>query len=236
MTAAERGPASVARERGRVTACTLALNYLPIAQLLLGAAVVGWRARSLPSVILWSAAWLYLVPPLACRVTLLLFGRPEGRRLTQGTRAYQVWWFTHQWQVVFNRLPGLEELLRLVPGLYALWIRAWGGQVSPWAYWGPGSLVVDRYLVAVEAGAVIGMGAGLTGHIGYLSADGIFLVDVAPPRVGRGAIMGTRSGLGPGAELTPHQVLPAGRLIPPFVRWDGTAKRAILDTAGGVVA
>lgn len=233
MTAAERGPANIARDRARVTAYTLAMNYLPIAQLLLGAAVVGWRATSLPSALFWSVAWLYLVPPVVSRVTLLLFGRPEGRALTQDTRAYKVWWFTHQWQVVFNRLPWLEELLRLVPGLYALWIRSWGGRVSPWAYWGPGSLVVDRYLVVVEAGAVIGMGAGLSGHIGYLSADGAFLVDVAAPRVGRGAMMGARSGLGPGAELAPQQVLPAGRMMPPFVRWDGTAMRAIGETAAG---
>jgi len=237
MTAAERGPASIARDRARVTGYTLALNYIPLTQLLLGAAFVAWRAQSLRSVLLWSAAWLYLVPPVVTRVTLLLLGRPEGRGLTQDARAYKVWWFTHQWQVVFNRLPWLEELLRLVPGLYALWIRAWGGRVSPWAYWGPGSLVVDRYLVVVEAGAVIGMGAGLTGHIGHLSADGTFLVDVAAPRVGRGAMMGARSGLGPGAELAPQQVLPAGRMMPPFVRWDGTAMRAIGETAaGGVVA
>ena len=181
-------------------------------------------------------AWLYLVPPLVCRSTLLLFGRPQGRSLTQETRAYKVWWFTAQWQVVFNRLPWLEELLRLVPGLYALWIRLWGGRVSPWAYWGPGSIVVDRYLVIVEAGAVIGMGAGLTGHIATLAADGTYTVDVAAPRVGQGAIMGTRSGLGPGAELAAHQVLPAGRMIPPFVRWDGTAKRKLFEDAGDAVA
>jgi hypothetical protein len=237
MTGSERGPAVTGRRRAGVTAYSLALNYLPLAQLVLGAAFVAWRAQSLRSVLLWSAAWLYLVPPVVCRFALLLFGRPEGRELTQDRRAYKVWWFTHQWQVVFNRLPWLEELLRLVPGLYALWIRSWGGRVSPWAYWGPGSLVVDRHLVVVEAGAVIGMGAGLTGHIGTLAADGTYLVDVAAPRVGRGAIMGARSGLGPGAELAPHQVLPAGRMIPPFVRWDGTAMRAIGETAaGGVVA
>jgi hypothetical protein len=227
-----------AAERGRVGGFTLALNYLPLVQLLLGAAVVGSVAGSLRARFWWSLAWLYLVPPLACRMTLLVCGRPQGRGLTQETRAYKVWWFTHQWQVVFNRLPWMEELLRLVPGLYALWIRLWGGRVSPWAYWGPGSIVADRHLVIVEAGAVIGAGAGLTGHIATLAKDGSFTVDVAAPRVGRGAIMGTRSGLGPSAELAPHQVLPAGRLIPPFVRWDGTSKRSILADAdaGGAVA
>jgi hypothetical protein len=233
MSAAPSTAAGRSADRARLGAFTLALNYLPLVQLVVGAAVVGSLAGSLRSRLLWSAAWLYLVPPLACRLTLVAFGRPQGRGLTQDTRAFKVWWFTHQWQVVFNRLPWLEELLRLVPGLYALWIGLWGGQVSPWAYWAPGSIVVDRHLVIVEAGAVIGMGAGLTGHIGNLTADGTYTVDIAAPRVGRGAIMGTRSGLGPSAELAPHQVLPAGRLVPPFVRWDGTGKRPILENAVG---
>jgi hypothetical protein len=219
--------------RGHVTAFTLALNYLPLAQLATGALVVASLASSRSARLLAAAAWLYLVPPCVCRLTLFAFGRPQGRGLTQDTRAYKVWWFTHQWQVVFNRLPWLEELLRLVPGAYALWIGMWGGSVSPWAYWAPGSIVVDRHLVIVERGAVIGMGAGLTGHIASLRADGTFTVDIAAPRVGRGAIMGTRSGLGPSAELADHQVLPAGRLIPPFMHWDGHAKRPLLEAVSG---
>ncbi|HUR20322.1 MAG TPA: hypothetical protein VMZ90_05895 [Vicinamibacterales bacterium] len=227
MTATESRAAGNAGERVRITTFTLALNYLPLVQLLTGAAVVLAVGSSARSRFFIAAAWLYLVPPLMCRLTILVFGRPQGRGLTQETRAYKVWWFTHQWQVVFNRLPWLEELLRLVPGLYALWIRLWGGKVSPWAYWGPGSIVADRHLVIVEEGAVIGMGAGLTGHLGHLAADGIYTVDIAAPCVGRGAIMGTRSGLGPSAELAPNQVLRAGRLIPPYVRWDGRAKKAL---------
>jgi hypothetical protein len=220
----------------RPTAFTLAMNYLPLAQLLAGAALVSALAGSRRAALVWSAGWLFLLPPAVCRLTFLLWGRPHGRGLTQETRAYKVWWFTHQWQVVFDRLPWIEELLRLVPGLYALWLRLWGATVSPWVYWGAGSLVVDRPLLVVEAGSVIGGYAGFTGHLGALAADGTYTVDVAPPRVGRGAIMGTRSGLGPGAELAAHRVLPAGRLIPPFMRWDGKAKHPIPEAPGAADA
>ena len=209
MTAVEQHKATAG---GRITGFTLALNYLPLAQLLLGAAVVASQATSFGSGVLWSAAWLFILPPLVCRLTLLVLGAPHGRALTQETRAYRVWWFVHQWQVVFNRLPWIEELLRLVPGLYALWIFLWGGQVSPLVYWAPGSLVTDRPLVIVGAGAVIGMGAGLAGHAGTLAPDGSYRIDIAAPRVGRGAMMGARSGLGPGAELAPGALLPAGLL------------------------
>lgn len=94
----------------RITGYTLALNYLPLAQLLAGVAFVVSQATSLTAAVLWSLAWIYLLPPLVCHAVLLVFGRPSGRGLTQETRAYKVWWFTYQWQIVFNRLPWLEEI------------------------------------------------------------------------------------------------------------------------------
>lgn len=224
MTAAEQAQAA---DPGRITTFALALNYLPVAQLLLGAVAILVLASSTASALLLAAAWLYLLPPAICRLTLAAFGTPCGRGVAQESSAFKIWWFVHQWQVVFNRLPWLEELLRLVPGLYALWIWMWGGRVSPLAYWGAGALVVDRPLVIVEAGAIIGMGAALTGHLGVRGADGLYRIDIAPPHVGPGAIMGARSGLGPGAALAANRMLPAGRLIPPFTRWDGSAKRGL---------
>lgn len=227
MTAAEHAQAA---SSGRITPVVLVPNYLPAAQLLLGAVVVVSLASSTASALLLAAAWLYLLPPAVCRFTLAAFGTPYGRGLTQDARGFKVWWFLHQWQIVFDRLPWLEELLRLVPGLYALWLRVWGGRVSPLVYWGAGSLVVDRPLVIVEAGAIIGMGAALTGHLGVRDADGVYRVDIAAPHVGSGAIMGARSGLGPSAELAADRMLPAGRLIPAFTRWDGSGKRGLPAT------
>lgn len=230
MTAVDRP--RTAEHRG-ITSYTLALNYLPITQLLVGAGVVASQASSTGAIIAWSAAWLLLLPPLVCRLTLLMFGMPHGRGLSQDARAYKVWWFVQQWQVVFNRLPWIEELMRLVPGLYALWIFLWGGRVSPLVYWAPGALVIDRPLVIVEAGAVIGTGAGLAGHAGTLAPDGSYRIDIAAPRVGAGAIVGARSGLGPGAELAPGTLLPAGRMLKPFTAWDGSARRSVAARDGG---
>ena len=99
-------------------------------------------------------------------------------------------------------------------------------------FWAPGSFVVDRPLVIVEAGAIIGTDAGLAGHAGMIASDGTYRIDIAAPRVGRGAMMGTRSGLSAGAELAPSQMLPAGRMIKPFMRWDGSVKRGIAPAAG----
>src|SRR3954469_6084826 len=86
MTATDQGAPPL-------TFYTLALNYLPLVQLATGAVLVTTQTASPGALILGALAWIYLVPPLVCRLTLLLFGRPQGRALTQHDRAYKVWWF-----------------------------------------------------------------------------------------------------------------------------------------------
>src|SRR5262249_32827235 len=132
--------------RARITGYTLALHYLPLAQLVAGAAFVYWQATSVTAAIAWALAWLYLVPPLVCRLTIALFGRPQGRGLTQQSRAYKVWWFTYQWQVVFNRVPWLDEILRPAPRPFAFLDFFAGRPVSPLGYFTPGSLAVPPAL------------------------------------------------------------------------------------------
>jgi hypothetical protein len=63
---------------------------------------------------LLSAPILYLVPPLVVRATTSIRPLPGGS-VDLGSPAFLYWWFTAQWQVVFARLPLLEELLRLLP-------------------------------------------------------------------------------------------------------------------------
>jgi hypothetical protein len=169
-------------------------------------------------------AWIYVLPPLAARVTLTLFGRPAGR-LTQDMRAYKVWWFLTQVQTLFNRLPVLEELLRLVPGLYPLWIKLWGGGLSPFAYVGPGVIITDRWLVNVARGAVLGWNSALAGHMVIRDAAGRFVVVVAAPCVEAEAILGGGAALGPGAALRAGASLPAGRRVAPFGEWPGAKAR-----------
>lgn len=220
MTGADR---KAAAGPPKLTGFTLALNYLPLGLILLGLAIflvlpsAGWQAA-------FVLFWLYLFPPLVCRAVLALYGRPYGRGLDQHARAYKVWWFLTQLQVIFSRIPWLEEVLRLIPGAYAAWLNLWGSRVSLFAYWGPGARVVDRYLVEVERGAVIGNGSAMTGHLGTLTPDGSYSLDVAPATVEAGAILGANSGLGPGCRVGPNELLPAGRLLQPFSQWVGGRK------------
>ena len=215
-----------ARARDKVSGFTLALNWLPFLYIVTGVLIAlgaGVRGGSLAA---FSLAWIYLVPPLVCRTTLAIAGYPEGRGLDQQASAYKLWWFLSQWQVVLNRVPLLDELLRLVPGLYPLWLGLWGSRVSLFAYWAPGALVVDRYLLRVERGAVIGTGVLLSGHLGVQGEDGSFRVDVAPVEIAAGAIIGAGAKLGPGCRVAGDELVPAGRLLKPFSIWQRGRKQA----------
>ncbi|MEQ1669495.1 MAG: hypothetical protein ABL893_01415 [Hyphomicrobium sp.] len=197
---------------------SLALNFLPFLYLSTGAAVIGSLFTLNASGVVAAVAWVYLVPPLAGRLIILLFGTPHGR-LHQDTMQYRVWWILTQLQMLFNRLPSLEELLRLVPGLYAFWIRLWGGQFSAQAYAGPGVLITDRYAVKVERGAVLGFKAVLAGHMVIRDEAGRWVVIVAAPCVEAEAIVGGGAGLGPGAVLRAGHMLPTGRRVGAFDTW-----------------
>jgi hypothetical protein len=202
----------------RPSAFSLWLNTLPLLHLASGIAATLLLCRTTEDKAMLLSAWIYLLPPLASRLTILLFGRPEGR-FTQDMPAYRVWWVLTQWQILFNRLPWLEELLRLVPGLYAFWIRLWGGNISPFAYIGPGVLITDRHAIRVERGAVLGMHGILAGHLVVRDENGRWVVLAAAPVVESEAILGGDAKLGPGAILRAGQMLPSGRHINPFEEW-----------------
>jgi len=199
-------------------AFSLWLNGLPFLHLASGLGIALGLCDTLSGRAWVLVAWVYLLPPLASRLMIVALGRPEGK-LSQDMVAYRVWWVLTQWQIIFNRLPWLEELLRLVPGLYALWIWLWGGRLSPFAYVGPGVLITDRYAIRIGRGAILGMKSILAGHLVIRDEAGRWLVMVATPIVESEAILGGDTRLGPGAVLRAGHTLPTGRRIKPFDEW-----------------
>lgn len=197
---------------------SLLLNILPFVHLASGAVFMFGGLDTVGQRVGFALAWIYLLPPLVARCTLAVFGVPGGQ-LTQDTRGYRVWWFLTQWQTLFNRLPWLEEVLRLVPGLYAFWIALWGGHLSAFAYVGPGVVITDRYLVHVGRGAVLGFKSALAAHMVIRDEQGRYVVVVAAPVVEIEAILGGGAGLGPGAILRAGHLLPTGRRLASLTEW-----------------
>jgi len=168
-------------------------------------------------------ALLYLVPPLAARLLLRSQDR-VGARAPVGSGAFLRWWALAQLQIVFSRLGALEELMRLLPGLYSAWLRLWGARVGRLVYWAPGVFITDRYLLEVGDRVVVGAGTRIVGHL-ITGPDGGHELLTAPVVIGSGAVVGGFSMLGPGARIGEDQTPPALTVLSPFWTWSGGRRR-----------
>lgn len=206
----------------------VAFAYLPLALILCGVAVALQPGSPVAGFGVF-LAWIYLVPPLLCRL-VLAFGSPVTHGAGPGDTTFKRWWLLTQLQMPFNRIALLEELLRLAPGLYATWLNLWGSKVSVMTFWARDVVISERYLVTIEPGVTFASQTGITAHLVIPDAHGSLRLMVAPVVVERGAMLGIRSGLGPGCRLFAGELLPAGRMLPPFSGWRN-GRKLRLDTA-----
>lgn len=190
----------------------LAASLIPLALALAGSASfrVAWL----------SLLVLFLAPPLIVR--LATAWKPLSTGLVEpGSTAFLYWWFTAQWQVVFTRLPALEEMMRIVPGLYSLWLRLWGARVGALVYWSPGVVILDRGLVRIGSRVIVGTAARLNPHALAPVAPGKMKLYLAPVTIGDDALIGASSQLLPGCVIAAGEVTPPFRTIHAFSRFSG---------------
>lgn len=172
---------------------------------------------------------LYLVPPLLTRGWLKLRGIQSGvHSVTE--KVFMTWWVTAQAQMIFNRLPFLEEMLRLVPGLYSLWMRLWGAKIGRLTFWGPHVRIVDRPLIIIGDDVVIGGGCQIGSHLLVRDESGAMTLQIAAVEIGEEALVGTYTMIGPGVVIEPRAEVRACAIIPQFNRWRGE-KRLKPETA-----
>lgn len=208
----------------RLPAYMILFNYFTPLYLVLGGLGVIYGRWSVVSLTAFVLLWLYLLLPLTCRLLVAALGRPVGV-LGTDSRAFALWWFLTQLQILYNRFPVLEEMLRIVPGVYGAWLSLWGAKVSPMAYWAPGAVVTDRYLLEIGRGAVLGGGCRIGGHVMQRGLDGELVLRVAPVTIEQGAMIGLHAGVGPGCHVYANETVPAGRLLKPgFSRKDGASR------------
>jgi len=142
---------------------------------------------------------VYVFPVLCYRTHDLIWPLEPGLSRLD-TRQYSPWWGGHQFQMIYSALPALEAVLRLVPGLYSLWLRAWGSKVGRRVYWTPLVEITDRALMRVGDGVVFGHRVGCYAHVVVRRRGGLYLY-VKPISIGNTALLGAGSRLGPGAVI-----------------------------------
>src|SRR5580698_10538982 len=123
-----RSVVRAARFSPREKLLLLSINAWPVVHLAGAVALVGLTRWPLGWRALAAAGWFFAAPPLICRLV-------AGRGLPAGefdvpSPAFFRWWATWYLQAVFNRLLWIEEIFRLVPGLYSAWLRLWGASIG----------------------------------------------------------------------------------------------------------
>ena len=204
----------------------VSLNFVPLIHIALTLLVLlvpyggrGWR-------IVGALVCLYLAPPLLARTILSIAGISSGR-ISIGTKPFFVWWLVFQLQIVFCRLPALEEALRLIPGLYSQWLRLWGARIGRLTYWSPGTLITDRSFLAIGNNVVLGAGVRLNPHVLAKGKDGALELLLARVVIGDQAMVGGYSLLTAGTEIHPGEITRAFLISPPFSVWkDGKRVRS----------
>ena len=91
----------------------IALNYFPVAYLGALVALLGCLTISIGQATVLLIFWIYLLPPMVCRLVLGICGEPANHA-TIHSAAFRNWWLLTQLQMLFNRFPALEELLRQI--------------------------------------------------------------------------------------------------------------------------
>jgi hypothetical protein len=185
----------------------LLLNYWPLAHVGLFAGAI-----FLPWGIACALATLFLLPPLITRALLTKLPGADHRIPTDSS-AFLIWWATLQTQVIFNRLPFLEETIRLIPGLYSQWLRLWGAKIGRLTYWASGVTVLDRSFLEIGDDVVFGAGVRINPHV----LDGDLLL--APVKIGHCCQVGGYSLLTAGTELNDDEITRAFLISPPFSKW-----------------
>lgn len=168
---------------------------------------------SWPLKIFTALAFLYILPLIPARI-LRESLRNSPPEISFGSADFLKWWACFQCQVLFLRFPALEEIIRLIPGCYSLWLRLWGSRIGRLTYWAPRTSILDRGFLDIGDNVIFGAGVNLNPHV---MEKGKLLL--APVKIGDRALIGGYSLLTAGTQIADDETVRAFLISPPFSKW-----------------
>jgi hypothetical protein len=149
---------------------------------------------------------LYGFPLLAYRIHHYFYPVQEGIFYLKGP-GYSPWWGSHQIQVIYITFPAIESVLRLIPGVFSLWLRLWGAQIGRGIYWMPTLELADRGLLDVGDRSIVGHRVGIYGHVIKPKHNNLMLY-IKAVKIGSDVFVGSGTHLGPGVTVADGVYLP----------------------------
>lgn len=159
--------------------------------------------------------WTYLLPLILNKIHDTFFPLKEDST-DLSLKIYSAWWGTHQLQYLFIALPVFEQILHLVPGLFSLWLRAWGSKIGKNVFWTPRVDILDRGLIEIGNSVVLG-------HLTAMSSHAVVDIEGRPFLIIKKVRIGDKSFIGADSQFGPGTTIEAGSKIKPKTRlwWRG---------------
>ena len=171
-----------------------------------------------------AAEWIYVVPPLLCSGAARVVGWSAvatGEHVS--SRSFRVLWWLTQVQRIFKRIGSVEDVLRMIPGAYSVWLNGWGAMVSLQAFGSPGVPVLARFLLHVGEGVVRGIRS-------VIAVYGVSRLTIAPMTIGDRAPIVPVAESGSGCRVHAEKSIPLRRILPVYgvEMWNSGTRKPLL--------
>lgn len=197
-----------------MTILSIILSFFPALILLLtGSTIVYFIYSHNLWCILAIFFFIYGLPLLVFRLHEKFYPIKEGISYLIGEK-YSPWWGSHQIQVIYIAIPVLESVLRLIPGMFSLWLRLWGSKIGKNVYWTPALEVGDRSLLEIGDNVVIGHRVGISSHVIKPRKQNLMLY-VKKVKIGNNVFIGAGSNLAPGVVINDGQFISVNTTLLP---------------------
>lgn len=156
---------------------------------------------------------LYGLPVLIYRLHHRFYPIQEGISYLRG-KNYSPWWGSHQIQIIYMAFPALETILRLIPGVFSVWLRLWGSKVGNNVYWTPRLAIADRGLLEIGDNVIFGYQIAISSHVIKPKKQDLRLY-VKKVKIGNNVFISANCNLGPGVTIQDGSYIPLATTLYP---------------------
>lgn len=160
--------------------------------------------------------FLYLFPLFLHQLTCRSIPLKEGISYIEKGK-YNPWLTSYRIQKFFLILPILEKFLMCVPGLFPLWLRAWGSTIGKGVESPPSTLITDRSFLDIGNNVLLGNEIYLSPHLVKQKSEKP-LVYLKTIKIGDNCFIGGKTNLFAGSQLRKGSIIPAVSFVGPNMK------------------
>jgi len=150
---------------------------------------------------------LYFLPLLTFRIHNIFYPLIEENTIFPSGK-YPAWWGSLYIQRIYLSIPILENILRMLPGVYSFWLRLWGSKVGKNIFYATQMEISDRSLLEIGDFVIFGNQSGYYCHVLSPTKDGRMLLMIKKIIIGSNVFIGAWSTLGPGISIPDRTKIP----------------------------